>query len=32
MVERGRVGSRQGRVWYSEVESGGARVEWGRVR
>ena len=32
MVERGRVGSTQGRVWYSEVKSGQARVECGRER
>ena len=32
MVESGRVGSSQGRVWYSEVESGLARVECGKVR
>ena len=32
MVESGRVGSRKGRVWYSEVGSGLARVEGGRVR
>ena len=32
MVECGRLGSSQGRVWQSEVESGLARVECGRVR
>ena len=32
MVEGVRVGSSQGRVWYSEVESGLARVECGKVR
>ena len=32
MVEWDRVRSKQGRVWYSEVESGRAKVECGRVR
>ena len=32
MVERSRVGSSQGRVWQSEVESGRGRVDCGRVR
>ena len=32
MVEWGRVGSSQGRVWYSEEDSGRPRVECGRVR
>ena len=32
MVERGRVVSRKGTVWYSEVQSGQTRVERGRVR
>ena len=32
MVEGGSVGSSLDRVWYSEVESGRARVECGRER
>ena len=32
VVEGGRVGLSHGRLWYSEVESGRARVECGRVR
>ena len=32
MVELGSVGLSHGRVWYSEVESGRARVECVRVR
>ena len=32
MVERGTVGSSQGRVWYSEVQLGLVRIECGRVR
>ena len=32
MVESGRVGSSQGRAWYSEVESGRIGVECDRVR
>ena len=32
MVEEGRVGESQGRVWLSEVESVRARVECGRMR
>ena len=32
MVEGGRGRSKQGRVWYSEVDSGRAKVECGRVR
>ena len=32
MVECGRVRTTQGRVWWSEIESGLARVDYGRVR
>ena len=32
MVEEARVGESQGRVWYSEVEAGRARIECGRER